>query len=176
MRFFDFFLKVKAPEPKVYKCPFVIRSNVFPEPIGFRLLNQDEEMFLCEFERKLIEAKINPSNIVLTRLSSGVFNVDHVNCYVGKIGLRSEIVPDKYAVWRNGGKRALRVFESKKDAEQYKQDKNADTIEFRKGYVEAFYMQYFLDLDTVKEIRTLNAQDCIDAIPFWIRYIKRNEH
>lgn len=162
--------KVKIKE---YNCPFHIKCGISPEPEGYKRLNEEEELFLREFEKKLLEAKISPYNIELTRLSSGGFNVDHINGYVGKLFLRHFVVEDKYAVWRNGGKRALRVFSSEKEAEDYKAEKKADRIEFRPGYSSQFHMQYLKGLYTAKEIYSDNVKELIDAIPNWIKYIKR---
>lgn len=176
MGFFDFLSGKKHSQPAAYECPFYIRSSTHPETEGFDVLNHEEEIFFAELERQLIAAKISPSSISLTRLSSGMFNVDHTKCYVGKIGLRPESVPDKYAVWKKNGRRALRIFESKQEAEQYKLEKNADEIEFRPGYTGTFFMQYFRTISTSKEIHTEDIQECINAIPFWVMYIKRYGH
>lgn len=35
-----------------------------------------------------------------------------------------------------------------------------------------YYMQYFLDINTVKELKNTTVEECIGNIPQWIKYIK----
>ena len=87
---FFFHRKVQkpTPEPTTYQCKFTIKSNMRPAPIGYDQLNEAEQQFFSEFERALIAAKLSSYDIVLTRLSSGMFNVNHSSGYLGKVDLR----------------------------------------------------------------------------------------
>jgi len=135
--------------------------------------SKDERTFFTSLVLSLKENELNPSLLRLTRLSSEAINVDYVSeCYVGKIHLSPKSAPDRYAVIRNGAKRALRVLNTEAEAQSYMQQKGADRIELRPGCVGGIYMQYMKDLYTAKELRNPTLQECIDAIPKWIKYIK----
>lgn len=169
----SFFSRIKKDHTALPKYPcFYIKSNTYPK----RELNSDEIIFFNEFEAELKNAKIDPFSITLTQLGGGTFNVDTPFCYVGKIGLNPITTSDKYAVMKNGAKRASRVFESKKDAQSYLLQKGGDSIVFRPGNAGKFYMQYSIGLYNTKEFYTTSLQECIDHIPYWIKYIKYCKH
>lgn len=87
---FFFRRKVQEPAPGLttYQCKFTIKSSTLPAPAGYDQLDEDEQRFFSEFEQALIAAKLSPYDIVLTRLSFGMFNVNHSSGYLGKVHLR----------------------------------------------------------------------------------------
>lgn len=116
------------------------------------------------------------SQIILTRLGDKTFNVDCAYCYIGKIRLIENYMPDTYAVIKSGASRASKIFYSISEAEDYIKThcENIYHIEIRKGFENnSFYMHYFIgSYDKLHEIHSENLQDYIDTIPRWIRYIK----
>ena len=150
---------------------FYIKSSVSTTQKDYDQLSYEESFFLIQFAEALVQINMKASDITLTRLSSGMFNVDCNFCYIGKFGLRTTTIPDRFAVKTNSGKRALRVFDSEQEAKEYMAKGNGDYIEFRPGSTSRFYMQYLIGLDIVKEIYTDDIQRCIDTIPKWIDYI-----
>lgn len=161
------------------EIPFAIKSGRIPEYPDFNVLSDLEYQFMIHLKNALIESNLNPAMIELTRLSDETFNVfyngEH-GCYVGKINLKAGYSsPDKYAVMKNGQKRAKRVLDSEEDAKAYMQQHGGDYIEFRQGYPAQYFMQYLSGKDgcTVHIIESSNFQDYIDGISHWIKYIKK---
>lgn len=167
------------PSPNPQKLYFSITSNRLPPYPDYDVLSDLEFAFMEEFERALSDALFDPKNIEICRLSDGTFNVIYSEkdggCYVGKINLKPGISsPDKYAVMKNGQKRAKRVLDSEEEAKTYMEQHGGDYIEYRPGHPALYYMQYLsgengVDIHT---IQSSDFQDYIDAIPHWIDYIK----
>lgn len=139
-----------------------------------------EAQFMIHLHKAIVNSNLNPYGIKLHRLSNGTFNVNysdsHGGCYVGKIDLSSyTAVPDKYAVMKNGQKRAKRVLDSEEEAKAYMEQYGGDYIELRQGYPAQYFMQYLSGKDgcTVHIIESSNFQDYIDGISHWIKYIKK---
>lgn len=160
------------------EIPFTIKSGRIPEYPDFNVLSDLEYQFMIHLKTALIEGNLNPSMIELTRLSDETFNVfyqDEHRCYVGKINLKCGYSsPDKYAVMKNGQKRAKRVLNSEEEAKSYMEQHGGDYIELRPGRVAHYYMQYSsgkLGTDT-HFIESSDFQDYINGISYWIDYIK----
>ena len=85
-----------APKTDTYQCKFCIKSNTLPAPADYDQLNEAEQRFFCEFERDLGAAKLSPYDITLTRLKTGMLNVNHSSGYIGKINLRTKKNGDFY--------------------------------------------------------------------------------
>lgn len=155
---------------------FNIKSNTIPENDNYALLNDNEYKFLKEFKKALEKENMCSSQIILTRLGDKTFNVDCAYCYIGKIRLIENYMPDTYAVIKSGASRASKIFYSISEAEDYIKThcENIYHIEIRKGFENnSFYMHYFIgSYDKLHEIHSENLQDYIDTIPRWIRYIK----
>ena len=160
------------------KIPFTIKSGRIPEYPDFNVLSDLEYQFMIHLKNSLIESSLTPSMIELTRLSDETFNVFYKGdsgCYVGKINLRSgHSSPDKYAVMKNGQKRAKRVLDSEEEANAYMEQHGGDYIEFRPGYAAKYFMQYLSGKNgcNVHVIESSNFQDYINGISHWIKYIK----
>lgn len=138
-----------------------------------------ESRFMLHLHKAIVNANLNPYGIKLHRLSSGTFNVDYSDsrggCYVGKIDLSSyTTVPDKYAVMKNGQKRARRVLDSEEEAKAYMEQHGGDYIEFRPGHPAQYYMQYLSGKDgcDIHTIESSDFQDYVNGISHWIKYIK----
>ncbi len=138
-----------------------------------------ESRFMLHLHKAIVNANLNPYGIKLHRLSSGTFNVDYSDsrggCYVGKIDLSSyTAVPDKYAVMKNGQKRARRVLDSEEEAKAYMEQHGGDYIEFRPGHPAQYYMQYLSGKDgcDIHTIESSDFQDYVNGISHWIKYIK----
>lgn len=138
-----------------------------------------ESRFMLYLHKAIVNANLNPYGIKLHRLSSGTFNVDysdsHGGCYVGKINLSSYTAsPDKYAVMKNGQKRARRVLNSEEEAKAYMEQHGGDYIEFRPGHPAQYYMQYLSGKDgcDIHTIESSDFQDYVNGISHWIKYIK----
>lgn len=160
------------------KIPFTIKSGRIPEYPDFNVLSDLEYQFMIHLKNSLIESSLTPSMIELTRLSDETFNVFYKGdsgCYVGKINLRSgHSSPDKYAVMKNGQKRAKRVLDSEEEANAYMEQHGGDYIEFRPGYAAKYFMQYLSGKNgcNVHVIESSNFQDYVNGISHWIKYIK----
>ena len=147
-----------------------IISNTIPAQENYYILNENEQLFFKNFCDQLIVANLSPSNIKLTRLSNGGFNVDYIGvCYVGKINLY--ILPTTYAVIKTGNQRATKVFNSKEKAEEFIFGKEKYNIQVRTPKPEIF-MQYLCGQTTIKNLHDISLTQCIELIPYWIRYIK----
>ena len=154
---------------------FNIKSNAFPEYPNYNFLNNDEYIFLSEFKKALEKENMHSSQITLTRLSSKTFNVDCSYCYIGKIKLYKNDIPDKFAVIKTGSSRASKVFESIEEANSFinSHSENSYSIEFRKGVTDTFYMQYSIGpYNKIHEVFSEDLQEYINTIPRWIKYIK----
>lgn len=147
-----------------------IVSNTYPPIDGYDYLNENEKLFFQEFYRQLTNAKLLPSLIKLTRLSNGGFNVDYVTlCYIGKINLYK--TPASYLVIKKGNKRATKKFRTLQEAEEYISQKEGYNIEVNQPK-ETNSMQYLRGASTIKNLSNLSVEQCIEYIPYWIRYIK----
>ena len=147
-----------------------IIPNAFPAMENYYVLNEEEEKFFKCFYDELVKNKIQPNRIKLTRLSSGCFNVDHIDyCHVGKIHLCQP--PAKYSVIKEGNKRATKIFYSLDEANEFISQKDGycinPDIPAHIGYI-----QYFQGLYKTKALSGLSVEQCIEYIPYWIRYIK----
>lgn len=140
-------------------------------------LSELEFIFMERFESALSDALLEPKNIELSRLSDKTLNIfyhgEH-GCYVGKINLTlKRAIPDKYAVIKNGKKRAIRVLNSEEEARACMEQHGGDYIEFRPARPAHYFMQYLSEPMGMKinTIETEDFQDYLDAIPYWIEYI-----
>lgn len=132
-------------------------------------LSQIERTFFYSMLQQFFDSGLDPFDVRITRMSSMGFNVDTHNCYVGKINLYKE--PNKYAVKKEGRKRATRVFTNIKDANNYISAHNGYCIETRNGE-NRYSMQYLNNLYEPKEIFGKELEEYISAIQKWIKYIK----
>lgn len=147
-----------------------IVSNTVPPQENYNVLNDQEMKFFKAFHDQLIQEKFSPSKVKLCRLSNGCFNVDYIGlCHVGKINLYEP--PVQYAVIKNGNKRATKIFSSLQEADEFITEKSDYMIQERKEKTST-YMQYFIGLYSVKELHGLNADQYIEFIIRWIRYLK----
>ena len=160
------------------EIPFTIKSGSLPEYPNFNVLSNLEYQFMIHLKNALAESDLNPTMIELTRLSDETFNVffnGAHGCYVGKINLSSYTAsPDKYAVMKNGQKRARRVLNSEEEAKAYMEQHGGDYIEFRPGHPAQYYMQYLSGKDgcDIHTIESSDFQDYVNGISHWIKYIK----
>ncbi len=147
-----------------------IVSNTIPADENDAQLHNNEKLFFQSLHKQLIEAKLSPPLIKFTRMSDGSFNVDYVGlCYVGKINLYQPT--DKFAVIKSGNKRATKIYDTLQEAENYVSHNKNYEIEIRPS--KAFNsMQYLRGLSTTKNLSNLSVEQCIEYIPYWIRYIK----
>lgn len=103
------------------------------------------------------------------------FESNTFSCYVGRVNFY--IGNDKYAVKKAGASRASRVFDSEKLAKEYIASRKGNyTIEHRSGE-DRRYLQYLTvksDIDDTPPtiINPKDIQGYLNAIPFWIDYIK----
>ena len=147
-----------------------IVSSTVPPNENYYILNENEKRFFLSFYNCLIESKLSPSEIKLTRMSNGEFNVDYVSiCYVGKINLSSS--PITFAVIKKGNNRATRVFQSLEEANSFINSRSEYLIQQRCEKHPTF-MQYLRGSNTVKNLYGLTVEQCIELIPYWVRYIK----
>ena len=152
-----------------------IKSSIYPPRDNFFIYNNNELLFFNAMVDQFVYNKLVPQNVTLTRMGGNDFEVDYRykngGCYVGRINLSFE---PKFAVMKIGGVKAIKIFTSKDEAEEYISDKENYFIEERKH---PFHMQYSIGMTKIESITTYNVQDCIDTIFRWIRYInycKRN--
>lgn len=131
--------------------------------------SEEERTFFKSLIQQFKESGLNPKDIRLTRMSSMGFNVDTHDCYVGKINFY--VAPDKFAVIKNGGKRAAKIFDTKEEADAYITEHEGYFIDIRTGENRR-YMQYLKGANTVKELHNPTLEECIVTIPRWITYIK----
>lgn len=151
-----------------------IVSSTIPPQNNYNVLNDNEQLFFRSFYEQLLENNISPSQIRLTRMSSGEFNVDYVGlCYIGKINLYQP--PTSYAVIKHNNKRATKVFNNKLDAEHFILNKEGYKIETRQPTLSS-HMQYLRGSTTIKNFSNISVNQCIEYIPYWIRYIKYCKH
>ncbi len=146
-----------------------IKSSVYPPRDNFFVFNNNELLFFNALADQFIDNKLVPQNVTLTRMGGNDFEVDYKNknggCYVGRINLSFE---PKFAVKKIDGLKALKIFTSINEAEEFIQGKENYFIEERK---QPFSMQYLIGMTKVESISTYNVQECIDTIYRWIRYI-----
>lgn len=150
-------------------------------------LMPDERQFFDELWKQTIDF---PDAITLHRSSKyAPFNVYLGNWgYIGKIRLYRD--PDKYAVMRNGRKRAFRICDTEDEAERLVTEGKGDFTEIRKSNDERFmqiqYGKYHpcsLDedsdkfrqnlLDSFENIEIIEGVDLdtyISKIPYWINF------
>lgn len=147
-----------------------IVSSTVPHQENYNLLNSMEKKFFSSFYNQITSANLSPSRIKLTRMSNGSFNVDYIGvCYVGKINLYEP--PKTYAVIKNGNIRATKVFNSFQEAKEFTDSRLEYTIEERCGK-KNIHMQYLRGSFSVKNLYGTSLEECIEHIPYWIRYIK----
>ena len=137
-------------------------------------LTEEETLFFKELSRAMSASGFNPSYLKLRRLSSRTFNVNYAPlCYIGKINLSPISDPDKYAVIKPGQKRALRVFDTEVDAQEYQATHAGTEMQFRPGkYKGENFMQCLVGEDKIIRMGNPSLQECIAAIPKWIAYLK----
>lgn len=153
-----------------------VQSNTILAPVNYGILNSNELTFFDYFRSALITAKLDPSKITLSRLSSGCFNVEYGDiCVVGKIDLYEISNPISYAVIKKGNKRATKIYTSLEEAQHFIDANQNYEIQERIIHHET-YMHYFIGSSGFKELRNPSLQECIDAIPRWIKYIKYCQH
>lgn len=189
MGLFDIFKKASSSnadnrptQPKKDELKVQFKAGTVPPYDNWNVLNSEESTFFCCFSEKLTDAKLSPEKIILTRLSDGAFNVNYSDvCYVGKIKLYKHNIShvDSYAVIKAGNARATRVFQSLQEAENYISSKKDYYVEKRTTvFHDNFYMQYLIGPTQVEHIQDSTLQEYIDALPYWVNYIKyckRNE-
>lgn len=71
------------------KSPFYIKPNVYPVTPGYDQLDDNEYIFFSEFSKALSAENIPTSQVTLTRLSSGIFNLNCPNAYLGKVDVKT---------------------------------------------------------------------------------------
>jgi len=129
----------------------------------------EEEMFFNQLKAAIVEAGLKASELKITRLSSGTFNVDYMSeGYLGKVCISTS--PDKFRVLKQDAKRAIRVFSTRVEAEEYINGRRDYQIECIKGS-NTYFMQYFIGL-TLHNDYVDSLQELIDLIPRWIKYIR----
>ena len=147
-----------------------IVSNIMPAQENYAFLNDNEKLFFQAFYKQLINASLSPSLVTFTRMSDGGFNVDYISlCYIGKINLHQP--PIKYAVIKKGNKRATKVFDTLQEAESYISQNSNYEILIRQPQ-KTNSMQYLRGFSTIKNLSDLSVEQCIEYIPYWIRYIR----
>ena len=132
----------------------------------------EERLFFKSLIDLCISNNLNPYEIQLTRLSDKTFNVDTNDGYIGKINLYT--FSDKYAVVKQGGKKAIKVFNSKRRAERFIRENNKEgfwEIKIKKGK-RKFYMQYLIGMYSIKHVHETTLEECISLLPFWIKHMK----
>lgn len=167
------------PSPNPRKLYFSVTSSRLPPYPGYDVLSDLEFAFMEEFERALSDALLDPRDIEICRLSDQTFDVIYSGehgCYVGKIRLKGGYSsPDRYAVIKNGQKRAKRVLDSEEEAKAYMEQHGGDYIEFRPGSKSHYYMQYLSGKNgrDIHVIQSSDFQDYINGISYWIDYIEK---
>lgn len=81
------------------------------------------------------------------------------------------VMNGNFAVIKNGGKRAAKIFNTKEEADAYITEHEGYFIDIRIGENRR-YMQYLKGASTVKELHNPTLEECIATIPQWIAYIK----
>lgn len=141
------------------------KRNLFTD----NYLSKEEEIFFKCVHDEFSKAGLKPNLLKITRLSSGVLNVDYISGgYLGKVQISKK--PEQFRVLRANAKKASRVFKTQLEAEEYinnKSDYIIDHIESRTIY----FMQYFIG-QKVHSDYVNSLQELIDLIPRWIKYIR----
>ena len=136
-------------------------------------LTSDEIVFFEELLKEMKKSGFDPAFLKLHRLSSRTFNVDYAPlCHVGKINLSPFCVPDRYAVIKEGAKRALKVFDQKQDAISFQNAHKDTIIQLRPGIQGGTFMQCLAGEGEIKRMINPSLQECINAIPQWIKYLR----
>lgn len=148
-----------------------IELNVSSMPKSFYDLNENEKEFFYALCKQLVLNNLSPFNIKLQRLADGTFNVTYSGTYVGKINLY--IPPPKYAVIKDGNKRATRIFSSYHEASNFISLVENYTIEER-IIKKSSFMQYSTTLYNAQSIYERSLDIYILYIAYWIRYIKKS--
>ena len=133
---------------------------------------REERLFFKSLIDLCIANSLNPYEIQLTRLSDKTFNVYTNDGYIGKINLYT--FPDKYTVVKQGGKKAIRIFNSKRRAERFIKENNNESIweiKIKKGK-RKFHMQYLIGMYSIKHVHEPTLEECISLLPFWIKHMK----
>lgn len=147
----------------------ISRVRYSTEPHDNIPFSEEERVFFQALVNQCRNSKINPREIRLTRMSSMGFNVDTPGGYIGKINLYT--TQDRYAVIKQGGKRAAKVFDTMEEANDFLISNNGYHIEVRKCENRRF-MQYLIGMKTIKELHNPTLDECIAKIPYWIKHIK----
>ncbi len=160
----------KQPVETPYYLGMKITSNTIPPQENYNVLSDMEKQFLDAFYEQLNIANLSPSRIKLTRMSNGGFSVDYLGLgYIGKINLCEP--PITYAVIKKGNQRATKVFCSLIEANLFASNSSEYIVETRHKK-QSIYMQYLRGFSTIKDLHDISLDECIDLIPYWIRYIK----
>lgn len=136
--------------------------------------SEEEYCFFSTLLNAVREKGLKPNLIQLDSLSDGTWNVNYVGnngCYIGKIRLNPGRIPNKYAVMKNGQKRAMRVFDTQEEADEYLKEKDGDRVEVRYSIPNTNYMQYSIGLRSTHHLENPTLQECLDTIPRWVNYI-----
>lgn len=141
------------------------QRNIFSD----NKFSAEEQIFFDNVYEEFQKAGLKPNLIHLTRLSSGMFNVDYIEeGYVGKVEISQ--TKEKFRVIKQGAKRALKVFDNLSDAEQFINGRTSYTIEHEKSK-HIYFMQYFIGQKIHSDYFN-SLQELIDTIPRWIKYVK----
>lgn len=105
-------------------------------------------------------------------LSAEILNYQGSTHFIGVGSLSNLYQPSAtYAVIKEGNKRATKIFDTSQDAENYISQNANYKIEIRQPPA-SNYMQYIRGFSTIKDSLNLSPEQCIELIPYWIRYIK----
>ncbi len=116
---------------KLFNSPFEIKPGILPPIPGYNVLNKYEYVFFNKLKSELLSANIK-GECILTRLSYGTFNVNSDGCYVGKVRLRPVCINREYPVLIADNDKAIRVFKSRRAADNYCKLLSQATVECRK--------------------------------------------
>lgn len=131
--------------------------------------SEEERIFFNRVYANFQTAGLKPNLIKLTRLSSGMFNVDYITQgYVGKVQISES--KETYRIIKPGAKRAIRVFDNLEEVEQFINGRSDYTVEHKESK-HTYFMQYFIGQNLhADDFSTL--QELIDTIPRWVKYVK----
>ena len=133
----------------------------------------DEIVFLKALVQACHECSLNPRDLKFSRLSTMCFNVFTPYCYVGKINLYQG--PTKYSVIKIGGKRPSKTFDTIEEAQAFLSEREGYNIVPNNGNYHSF-MQLLIGENEIRELHDPSLDECIDAIPYWVRRMKFCKH
>ncbi len=116
---------------KLFNSPFKIQPGVLPPIPWYNVLNKYEYVFFSRLKNELVSANIK-GECILTRLSYGTFNVNSDGCYVGKVRLRPVCINREYPVLIADNDKAIRIFKTRRKADNYCKLLSQATVECRK--------------------------------------------